>query len=585
MEITGRSAVARIWTSSAGPPVRLTALLLALTACPGANREAARGPFDVVLRGGWIVDGSGNPRYAGDVAIRGDRIAAVGYLGGGGGRGVAARETLDVSGLVVAPGFIDMLGQSEYNVLVDNRVLSKVTQGITTEVTGEGGSVAPLTDLLVVDDSAWMKKYGVREDWRDLDGYFAHLARATSAVNIATFVGATQLRLAVVGKQDRHATPEELAHMVALVDTAMEQGALGLSTAMEYAPAFYAPTEEIIALAKAARRHGGVYATHMRNEGGQIDQALDETFRIAREAAIPAEIWHLKVSGRHNWGRMPHVLARIDSARGAGLDVTADQYPYLAGATSLDASVPAWAHSGGNDSLLSRLRDPATRARLRAELVAPPQITDRFYRATEGPQGVIVFPFEDSLHYLQGKRLSEIAAARRQDPIETMFDLIIADHARSGAIYFLMSEPDVQAAMRQWWVAVNTDAGGVAPDGPFGNEGTHPRAYGSFTRILGRYVREQHLMTVEYAVRKMTSLAAQRVGLMDRGLVRPGMYADLTVFDPTTVIDRATFEQPHQPSVGIEYVFVNGQAVVRRGKLTDARPGRGLRGPGFMRSR
>jgi len=556
------------------------ASLLILLLLGGCNRPG--GPNDVLLRGGWIVDGSGNPRYAGDVAIRGDRITAVGFLGES---GVGARETLDVSGLVVAPGFIDMLGQSETSVLVDNRVLSKVTQGITTEVTGEGGSVAPLTDALVADDSVWMKKYGVQEDWRDLDGYFAHLARTRSAVNIATFVGATQVRMAVVGKQDRHATPEELARMVALVETAMRQGALGLSTSIEYAPAFYAPTEEIIALAKAARRYGGVYATHMRNEGGQIDAALDETFRIAREASIPAEIWHLKVSGRRNWGRMPHVLARIDSARAAGLDVTADQYPYLAGATSLDASVPAWAHSGGNDSLLWRLRDPATRARLRAELLAPPQITDRFYRATEGPQSVIVFPFEDSLHYLQGQRLSQIASQRRQDPIETMFDLIIADHARSGAIYFLMSEPDVRAAMQHWWVAVNTDASGVAPDGPFGKEGTHPRAYGSFTRILGRYVRDQGLMPLEYAVRKMTSLAAQRVGLTDRGLVRPGMYADLTVFDPATVIDRATFEQPHQPSVGVEYVFVNGQAVLRRGQMTDARPGRGLRGPGYMRSR
>jgi dihydroorotase/N-acyl-D-amino-acid deacylase len=562
---------------SGGRAVRRTALLLVITACQGPIRTPGGGPYDVLLRGGWIVDGSGNPRYAGDVAIAGDRIVAVGHLGR-----AAARETLDVSGLVVAPGFIDMLGQSETNVLVDNRLLSKVTQGITTEVTGEGGSVAPLTDALVVDDSVWMKKYGVQEDWRDLDGYFAHLARTKSAVNMATFVGATQVRMAVVGKQDRRATPDELARMVALVETAMQQGALGLSTSIEYAPAFYAPTEEIIALAAAARRHGGVYATHMRNEGGQIDQALDETFRIAREADIPTEIWHLKVSGRRNWGRMPHVLARIDSARAAGLDVTADQYPYLAGATSLAASVPAWAHSGGIDSLLWRLRDPSIRARLRAELLAPPQATDRFYRATEGPRGVIVFPFEDSLRYLQGKRLSQIASDRRNDPIETMFDLIIADHARSGAIYFLMSEPDVRAAMQEWWVGVNTDAGGVAPDGPFGKEGTHPRAYGSFTRILGRYVREQRLMTLENAIRKMTSLAAQRVGLLDRGLVRPGMYADITVFDPATVIDRATFEQPHQPSVGIQYVFVNGQAVWRKGRLTDARPGRGLRGPGYV---
>ena len=553
--------------------------LLLVAGCGMGTPARSDGPYDVILKNGWIVDGSGNPRYAGDVAVNGDRIAAVGYLSG-----AAARDTIDVTGLVVAPGFIDMLGQSEGFVLIDNRVLSKVTQGITTEVTGEGGSVAPLTDLLVVDDSAWMKRYGVQEDWRDLNGYFAHLARTRSTVNIATFVGATQVRLAVVGKQDRRATPEELAHMVALVDTAMEQGALGLSTALEYAPAIYAPTEEVIALAKAARRHGGVYATHMRNEGGQIDQSLDETFRIAREADIPAEIWHLKVSGRRNWGRMPHVLARIDSARVAGLDVTADQYPYLAGATSLDASIPAWAHSGGNDSMIARLRDPVIRARLRAELLAPPQITDRFYRATEGPRGVIVFPFEDSLHYLQGKRLSEIATQRHRDPIETLFDLVIADHARSGAIYFLMSEVDVRAAMQHWWVAVNTDASGVAPDGPFGKDGTHPRAYGSFTRILGRYVRDEKLMSLEFAVRKMTSLAAQRVGLADRGLVRPGMFADVTVFNPATVMDRATFEQPHQTSVGIEYVFVNGQMVLKKGQMTSARPGRGLRGPGYRQS-
>jgi dihydroorotase/N-acyl-D-amino-acid deacylase len=560
--------------------VLVVAFFTACAMAEGATTRTADSPYDVILRGGTIVDGSGNPGYAGDVAINGDRIAAVGFL-----NGAKARDTIEARGFVVAPGFIDMLGQSESAVLVDNRVLSKVSQGITTEVTGEGGSIAPTSDTLVAQDSAWMKKYGVQEDWRDLNGYFAHLARTGSTVNIATFVGATQVRLMVVGSQNRHATPEELAHMVALVDTAMEQGALGVSTALEYAPAFYAPTEEVIALAKAARRHGGVYASHMRNEGGQIDQSLNETFRIAREANIPAEIWHLKVSGRHNWGRMPHVLARIDSARAVGLDITADQYPYLAGATSLDASVPAWAHSGGTDSLLARLRDPATRARLRRELLAPPQITDRFYRATEGPQGVIVFPFEDSLHYLQGKRLSEIAALRHKDPIETMFDLIIADHSRSGAIYFLMSEADVRAAMRCWWVAVNTDASGVAPDGPFGNDGTHPRAYGSFTRILGRYVRDQKLMPLEFAVRKMTSLAAQRVGLIDRGLVRPGMFADITVFNPATVIDRATFEHPHQTSVGIEYVFVNGQMVLRKGQITSARPGRGLRGPGYRSAR
>jgi len=427
-----------------------------------------------------------------------------------------------------------------------------------------------------------MHRYHYTEDWRDLDGYFAQLATARPAINLATFVGATQIRMAVIGFENRQATPAELDHMTALVDTEMTQGALGLSTALEYAPAFYAPTEEVVALAKAARRHGGVYASHMRNEGGQIDAALDEVFRIAREANIPAEIWHLKVSGKRNWGRMPHVLARIDSARAAGLDITADQYPYLAGATSLDASVPAWAHSGGNDSLLWRLQDPATRARLKAELLAPPQPSDRFYRATEGPQGVLVFPFEDSLHYLQGKRLSEIATARKRDPIDALFDLVIADHARTGAIYFLMSEPDVQAALQSPLVAVDCDASGVAPDGPFGKDGTHPRAYGSFTRILGHYVRDLHVLPLEQAVRKMTSLAAQRVGLRDRGLLHPGLFADITVFDPATVIDRATFEQPHQPSTGIAYVFVNGQAVLARGQFTAARPGRGLRGPGYI---
>ncbi len=555
-------------------------LLLALGACL-RPADGGAGDYDVILRGGSIVDGSGNPRYAGDVAISGDRIAAVGYLGS-----ATARETLDVSGLVVAPGFIDMLGQSETNVLIDNRALSKITQGITTEVTGEGGSVAPLTDLLVLDDSAWMKKYGVQEDWRDLDGYFAHLARTKSAVNIATFVGATQVRMAVVGKQDRRATPEELAHMVALVDTAMQQGALGLSTSLVYAPAIYAPTEELIALAQAARRRGGVYASHIRNEGSGIDAALDEAFRIGREANIPVAIWHLKTAGQPNWGRMPRVLARIDSARAAGLDVTADQYPYTRSATSLDASIPQWAHSGGTDSLLARLQDPATRARIRTEMLGVTAGAENFYRGAGGADGIlIVGTFEDSLRYLQGKTLAAVARMRGTDPVDALFDVVIADRSRTGAVYSSMNEGDVQAALKHWWVAVNTDAGGVAPDGPFAAQSTHPRAYGSFTRILGRYVREQRLMTLEYAVRKMTSLAAQRVGLADRGLVRPGMYADITVFDPQTVIDRATFEQPHLPSVGIAYVFVNGEAVLEKGRLTAVRPGRGLRGPGYARRR
>lgn len=552
--------------------------LLALVACGKRDEGTGKGAYDLVLRNGWIVDGGGNPRYKGDVAIRGDRIAAVGFLDG-----AAARETVDVGGLVVAPGFIDMMGQSEINVLIDNRVFSKITQGVTTEVTGEGGSVAPLTDRLALDDSDAMKKWHYREDWRDLDGYFAQLAKQKSTLNIATFVGATQVRLAVVGKDDRQPTAAELEHMTAIVDTLMQQGALGVWTALEYAPASYSRTAELIALAKAARRHGGIYASHMRNEGIRIDDALDEVFRIAREADIPAEISHLKVSGRQSWGRMPRVLARIDSARAAGLDVTADQYPYTRAATALDASIPAWAESGGWDSLLARLRNPATRARLRDEMLNPKGLESFYYEAGGGDGVLITGTFQDSLRYLQGKTVGEIATARHRDAVETLFDIVLAENGhRTDAVYAVMDEPDVQAAMKTWWVAVNTDFGGVAPDGPFGTQSAHPRAYGTFARILGHYARDQRLFPLEFAVRKMTALAAQRVGLSDRGMLKTGMAADITVFDPATVADKATFEQPHRPSVGFAYVFVNGQKVLDHGKLTAARPGRGLRGPGYV---
>ncbi|HYL21619.1 MAG TPA: D-aminoacylase [Gemmatimonadales bacterium] len=553
------------------------AALALLGACGGTG--GGKGPYDLVLKGGWIVDGSGNPRYRGDVALRGDRIVAVGFLGD-----AAARETVDVRGLIVAPGFIDMMGQSEINVLIDNRVLSKITQGVTTEVTGEGGSVAPLTDRLVLDDSDAMKKWHYREDWRDLDGYFAQLEKQGSALNIATFVGATQVRLAVVGKDDRAPTSPELAHMAAIVDTLMQQGALGLWTALEYAPASYSKTEELIALAKAARRHGGVYASHMRNEGTRIDDALNEVFRIAREADIPAEVSHLKVAGHRSWGRMPAVLAKIDSARAAGLDITADQYPYTRAATSLDACIPTWAESGGWDSLLVRLRDPRTRARLHAEMLHPTDGTEGFYNEAGGGAGILITGvFQDSLRPIQGKTIAEIAAAHHRDPIETIFDIVLGEGGhRTDAVYAVMDEPDVQAAMKTWWVAVNTDFGGVAPDGPFGTQSAHPRAYGTFARILGHYSRDLKLFPLEFAVRKMTALAAQRVGLYDRGMLKPGMAADITVFDAATVGDKATFEQPHQPSIGFAYVFVNGKKVLDHGRLTAARPGRGLRGPGYV---
>ncbi len=552
--------------------------LLAFAACQGAGGDGRGSSVDVLLRGGWIADGTGNPRYRGDVAVAGDRIAAVGWI-----PRAEARETLDVSGLVVSPGFIDMLGQSETAVLIDNRVLSKVTQGVTTEVTGEGGSVAPLNDALVADDSAYLKRYGLDVDWRDLEGWFRRLERSGSTVNLATFVGATQVRRAVIGDDDRAPTPHELEHMVALVDTAMRQGALGLSSSLIYSPAIYASTAELVALAAAAARHGGVYATHIRNEGDRIDEALDEAFGIAREAEIPVEIWHLKVAGRPNWGRMPQVIAKIDSARASGLDVTADQYPYIASATGLAAVIPAWAHDGGTDSLLARLRDPIRRAAIRDSLVGSRGRGENMWRGAGGADGILIASvYEDSLRSLQGQRVGAIARQRGRDPLETLFDILVADHARTGAIYFSMNEDDLRTAMVVDWVAVNTDYDGVAPDGPFADIRPHPRTYGSFTRILGRYVRELHLLSLEQAVRKMTSLAAQRVGLHHRGLLAAGMYADITVFDPATVADRATFADPHQPSVGIRHVFVNGQAVLRDGALTTARPGRGLRGPGYV---
>src|SRR2546427_10266160 len=364
--------------------VRLALAAIALLGgCAKREAGGGSGPHDLVLKNGWIVDGSGNPRYQGDVAIRGDRIAAVGFL-----NGATARETLDVRGLVVAPGFIDMMGQSEINALIDNRVFSKITQGITTEVTGEGGSVAPLTDRLVVDDSDAMKKWHYREDWRDLDGYFAQLTKQRSALNIATFVGATQVRMAVVGKENRQPTDAELAHMAAIVDTQMEQGALGVWTALEYAPASYSKTEEIIALAKAARRDGGIYASHMRNEGIRIDDALDEVFRIAREANIPAEISHLKLAGRASWGRMPRVLARIDSARAAGLDGTAHQDPYIARAASLDASIPTWGGAGAVGSLLGGVWNTQTRARTQAGTSPPPPRPGGVSKEARGGGGV-----------------------------------------------------------------------------------------------------------------------------------------------------------------------------------------------------
>lgn len=544
--------------------------VLLLTACGGAR-------FDIVIEGGWIVDGAGNPRYRADVGIVDGRIAAIGQLSD-----ASARSRIDASGLIVAPGFIDMLGWSEVKLLADGRALSKVTQGITTEVTGEGTSVAPQTAEMIAEDAEYHESLGVTVDWTDLDGYFQRLEASGSALNVATFVGATQVRKMVLGNEDRAPSERELQLMTALVDSAMLQGALGLSSSLVYAPAFYATAAELVALAQAAARHGGIYATHIRNEGAGFDEAFDEALRVASAAEIPVEIWHLKRAGDENWGDMPRVLQRIDSARAAGLDISADVYPYQASATGLAASIPQWAHEGGTDSLLARLRDPTTRARIRTELTRGTGGAESFYRGAGGARGVLVAGvLSDSLEYLEGKTMASIAALWGMDPIDALFDLVIKDRANTGAIYFSMNEADVRAAIAYPWSSFCTDFGAVAPDGILSQDQVHPRVYGSFPRILGRYVREHHLLRLEEAIRKMTSLPAQRVRLLDRGLLRPGMAADVVVFDPDSIVDVATFEDPHQISRGVLYVLVNGEIVLSDGEMTEARPGRGLRGPGW----
>jgi len=537
--------------------------------------------YDVLLVGGTVVDGTGAPRRKADVGITGDRIAAIGDLSGH-----TARRTIDASGLVVAPGFIDMLGQSEATILVDPRGVSKVTQGVTTEITGEGVSAAPVNATTLRRDSATYASWGLVVDWHDLDGYFRRLERSGTPINLASFVGATQVREYVLGNARRAPSPDELARMEALVDTAMRQGALGVSSALVYAPAFYARTDELIALARVAGHYHGVYATHVRNEGPRLDQALSEAFRIGRAAHVPVEVWHLKLAGRPNWGRMPRILRRFEALRKAGQQVGANSYPYTASATGLDAAIPAWAHAGGDDSLIARLRDPAIRARLKREMGdrrPSPASQESFSQGAGGLSGVLVLGVLDStLRRFEGRRISDIARDENQDPYDVLFDILIADRARTGAAYFSMSDRDVGDATAAPWVGVGSDFGATAPDGPLNMRRVHPRAYGTFPRILGRYVREEHALTLETAVRKMTGVAAERMGLEGRGILRPGNYADITVFDPGTVADRATFEDPHQPAVGVRYVMVNGQLTLDDRRLTGERPGRALRGPGWQ---
>jgi len=538
----------------------------------GATVQSQTPPaYDLVITGGRIVDGTGAPWFRGDVGIKGDRIVAVGDLAS-----AAATRRLDARDHMVAPGFIDMLGQSEMTLLADNRAESKIRQGITSEITGEGGSAAPVTEATLKDQRAWLDKYKIKVDWTDFRGYFEALRRARPAINLGSFVGAAQVRQVVLGSEEVQPTAEQLQRMEALVETAMQQGALGLSSSLIYPPGSYARTAELVALARVAARHGGVYASHIRDEGSHEMEALEEAITIGREAKIPVEIWHLKVAGRSNWGRMKNVVARIERARAEGLDVTADMYPYVASGNGLDATVPQWAQAGGVDAMIQRFHDPAQRARILKEIREGHGGEWDGWKGRPPEDILIVSVLDPSLTKWTGKRLSEVATAMGKSPEEALIDLVEADRANVFVARFSMNEDDLQYALRRPWVAIDLDAGGFSLDGPFGASKHHPRALGSMPRVIGHYARDLSLFPIEEAVRKMTSLPARRMGLSDRGLLRPGMAADVVVFDPAKIRDVATFEEPNVYSEGVAHVVVNGRVVLEAGRMTDERPGRPL---------
>src|SRR5438876_2933697 len=552
--------------------------LIFLLTCSLSFAEKPAPSFDLVITNGHIIDGTGSPWYSGDIGISNGKIAAIGNLSE-----AARKRTIDARGMVVAPGFIDMLGQSELTILVDPRLPSKIYQGITTEITGEGGSAAPLNDAIIQADGAGYTHYHITPDWRTLRQYFARLEKQGIGINLATYVGATQVRRMVRGDDDKQPSAAQLEQMKELVREAMQEGAVGLSTSLEYAPAPYAKTEELIALAAEAGKVGGIYATHMRNESDAVLSAINEAIRIGQEGHLPVEIWHIKVAGKQNWGRMPEVVAKINAARAEGMDISANTYAYPAWFNSMSAFIPPWAHDGGDAKLVQRLKDPATRARIRKDLMTPSNDWDNEWHEIPGPEAVLIGVVQNpKLLPLQGKRLSEIAKLWGKDPMDALFDLLIEDNAFTEVAVFGMSEPDVALALQQPWVSVDNDSSGTSPEGILGQEHPHPRAYGTFPRILRKYVREEKKLTLEEAIRKFSALPAQRMRLTDRGVLKAGMWADILVFDPATVRDVATFENPNQLSQGMQYVLVNGVPVIDEGKMTGALPGKVLRGAGYV---
>ena len=561
-------------------PRRPLALLGAflLAACTAQNAQTPAAGYDVVIRGGTIYDGGGGAPYVGDVAIAGDRIAYVGPP-----TTAPGRREIDAHGLAVAPGFINMLSWSTESLIQDGHSQSEIRQGVTLEVMGEGWSMGPVTDEMRRREESRQGDIRFPIQWTTLGEYLDFLQRRGISPNIASFVGATTVRIHELGEGDVDPTPEQLVRMRALVRQAMDEGAMGVGSALMYAPASFAETDELVALVGEAGRCGGMYISHMRSEGDDILRSIDELVSISRRAGAPAEIYHLKLAGRNNWQLYGQAIARIEAARAAGQRITADMYTYTAGATGLDASMPLWVQAGGLEAWVARLRDPAIRARVADEMRRPGQGWENLYYGA-GPDQILLSEFRNpALRIYVGKTLAEVARMRGKSPEETAMDLVVEDNSRVGTIYFLMSEDNVRREIQLPWVSFGSDAGSVAPEGVFLNAHPHPRAYGNFARLLGRYVRDERLVPLQEAVRRLTSLPAGNLGISERGALRRGYYADLAIFDPAAIADRATFAEPHQYAVGMRDVFVNGTQVLAHGQHTGATPGRVVRGPGYRR--
>jgi N-acyl-D-amino-acid deacylase len=566
--------------------ISISLLLVAQTAPTTAQRTKQRravapARFDVIIRGGTVYDGTGGEGKRADVGIRGDRIATVGDLSG-----ASARETVDASGLAVAPGFINMLSWSTESLIVDGRSLGELKQGVTTQVMGEGESMGPLNAEMKRRMIANQGDIKYPVEWTTLSEYLKYLERRGVSQNVASFVGATTVREYVLGDKDVQPSPAQLREMQQLVRREMESGALGVGSSIIYPPAVYAKTEELIALCKVAARYKGKYISHMRSEGNKLVEAVEELIRISREAGLPAEIYHLKAAGTRNWPKMDRVIQMINDARARGQRITADMYTYTAGATGLSASLPPWVADKGEDEFYKRLQDPTLRARIAGEVRTPSDEWENLYVAAGSPDRVLLVGFRSpALKPLIGKTLGEVAAMRGKSPEETIMDLISEDHSRVDTIYFMMSEENIEKQFRQPWVSLGSDAESEAPEGVFLKNNPHPRAYGNFARFLGHYVRDEKLMPLGEAVRRLSGLPATNLGLDHRGFLQPGMFADVVVFDPATIADRATFERPHQFAVGVRHVFVNGAQVLKDGEHTGAKPGRALWGPGKIGER